>query len=166
MGFHVDEISTPGIQIFQIVNLLTNHLAHQLHVLHKDRKTWTRQLKCLSVPANGIGIKKIEQKREWWWWCWWCWWRWWRWRWRWTCRRRRLPRAAGVGKPWRGGRCSSSGCLPLVGRGSGAPGQRFHTWIVESKDLTRRLSFPRLCTRGLMPTKKLGSPRSTGCTVS
>ena len=132
MGFHDDEITTLGIQIFKIVNLPTNHLTHQLHVLHKDRKTWTRQLKCLSVPANGIGILKIEQKREW------------RWGWWWTCRRRSLPRVAGVGKPWRGGMCSSSGCHPLVGRGSGAPGQRFHTWMLESKDLTRRLSFPRL----------------------
>ena len=30
------------------------------------------------------------------------------------------------------------------------------------EDPTLRLSFPRLCTLGLMPTKKLGSPRSFG----
>ena len=64
MGFHVDEISKPGIQIFQIVNLLTNHLAHQLHVLHKDRKTWTRQLKCLSVPANGMESRRLSKKES------------------------------------------------------------------------------------------------------
>ena len=67
MGFDDDEITTPGIQIFKMeqkMNLQTYHLTHQLHVLHKDRKTWTRQLKCLSVPANGVGILKIEQKNR------------------------------------------------------------------------------------------------------
>ena len=56
LGSHVDEISTPGIQIFQIVNLLTNHLAHQLHVLHKDREAGAWQLKCSSVPGKSSRI--------------------------------------------------------------------------------------------------------------
>ena len=34
------------------------------------------------------------------------------------------------------------------------------------EDPTLRLSFPRLCTLGLMPTKKLGSPRSLGWGLS
>ena len=34
--------------------------------------------------------------------------------------------------------------------------------VEKHRDLTLRLSFPRLCTLGLMPTKKLGSPRSLG----